>query len=274
MPWLRARLRDQIVFARATPDGQLLAIEGSVEIRYKPNDGRLYKARAQNLTVADPRVLPDETCGDAQAVVKPPPGAAAGPATSEGVTAALDSATSRGPVRRSSTAAPPAPVVARRPDPSAAVFPADVVIAYTDGACSGNPGPAGMGMVLIDNGARLEISEYLGTGTNNIAELTAVLRALENVADPDRPMVVHTDSKYSIGVLTQNWKAKANKELIAQIRAELARHRNVRFVYVPGHAGVPLNERADELAREGISTRGVRRREYPAKVVKVGGASE
>jgi ribonuclease HI len=65
---------------------------------------------------------------------------------------------------------------------------------------------------------------------------------------------VHTDSQYAIGVLQKGWKAKANQELVARVRAVLAT-RDVRLVYVPGHSGVPLNERADELARESILAR-------------------
>ncbi len=129
------------------------------------------------------------------------------------------------------------------------------LIVYTDGACTGNPGPAGLGAVIMDGDDRQELSEYLGDGTNNIAELSAILRALEvlNTAEArNRPVRIHTDSSYSIGVLTKNWKAKANQELIATIRALAATFRNLQFVKVKGHAGVPENERADELARQAV----------------------
>ena len=130
---------------------------------------------------------------------------------------------------------------------------------YADGACSGNPGPAGLGIVLIapDGKTRLEGYEYLGSATNNIAELTAILRAAE-IVPADAPFVLHTDSQYSIGVLTKGWKAKANQELIASVKSALANRRDYRLVYVPGHAGVELNERADELAREAVSRRASR----------------
>jgi ribonuclease HI len=78
-----------------------------------------------------------------------------------------------------------------------------------------------------------------------------VLHALEAVP-VDVPYVIHTDSKYAIGVLSQGWKPKANQELVARIKSRLDKHEKVQFVYVPGHAGVPMNERADELAREAI----------------------
>ncbi len=130
-------------------------------------------------------------------------------------------------------------------------------VAYTDGACTGNPGPAGSGTIVIAPGGKIRESyAYLGDGTNNVAELTAIHKALE-ATPKDEPLVVHTDSKYAIGVLSKGWKAKANGALIERIRKDL-HGRTVRFVYVPGHAGVPLNERADELAREAIRTRSSR----------------
>lgn len=128
---------------------------------------------------------------------------------------------------------------------------------YTDGACSGNPGPMGIGVVLMADERRKEISEYLGPlGTNNIAELTAILRGLEAVKDRKRPILVYSDSAYSIGVLSKNWKAKANLELIAAIKKELARFASVKFIKVAGHSGIPENERCDELARQAIESRG------------------
>jgi ribonuclease HI len=96
--------------------------------------------------------------------------------------------------------------------------------------------------------------EYLGIATNNIAELTAILRAAELVPR-GAAAVVHTDSQYSIGVLTKGWKAKANQELVANVKTALAGRTGFRLQYVPGHAGVPLNERADELAREAVTRR-------------------
>lgn len=135
--------------------------------------------------------------------------------------------------------------------------PADAIHVWTDGACTGNPGPAGLGVVIIGDGAkRRELSEYLGQGTNNIAELSAILRGLESVSDKSRPVIVYSDSAYSIGLLTQNWKAKANQELVAELRALTRQFKNLSFVKVLGHSGVALNERVDELARGAISRRG------------------
>jgi len=130
------------------------------------------------------------------------------------------------------------------------------IIIYTDGACSGNPGPCGIGVVLLSGRHRKEVSEYLGIGTNNVAELTAMLRALQLVKDRSRSVRLHSDSAYAIGVVSKGWKAKANQELVADLRALSAHFPRLQFVKVAGHAGVPENERADELAREAVA-RGV-----------------
>ena len=141
---------------------------------------------------------------------------------------------------------------------------------WTDGACSGNPGPMGIGVVAVDGGKRRELGEYLGVGTNNIAELTAIERGLEIASeiartaaktaagsDPEagarlRRVRVYSDSGYAIGLLEKGWKAKANQELVARLRKRVAAVPNLEFVKVPGHAGVPENERCDELARVAI----------------------
>jgi ribonuclease HI len=99
--------------------------------------------------------------------------------------------------------------------------------------------------------------EYLGEATNNVAELTAILRAVEWIPADARAIVVHTDSQYAIGVLQKGWKAKANGELVTYAKRVVA-ERGAKLVYVPGHQGVALNERADELAREAVTTRSSR----------------
>jgi ribonuclease HI len=145
------------------------------------------------------------------------------------------------------------PSTERAPDVRAPL-PADAVIVYTDGACTGNPGPAGIGVVILDGGQRRELSEYLGVGTNNIAELMAIVRALEEVP-ADRTVVIHADSSYALGLLGKGWKAKANQELVERMRTVAKRVRDLRLVKVAGHAGVPENERADALARAAIVKR-------------------
>jgi ribonuclease HI len=140
-------------------------------------------------------------------------------------------------------------------DAAASAAPANAIHVWTDGACTGNPGPAGLGVVIIDGTHQRELSEYLGEGTNNIAELMAILRGLEEIGDRSRPVVVYSDSAYSIGLLTQNWKAKANQQLVEKLRTLTRQFPDLRFVKVAGHAGVALNERVDELARTAVMRR-------------------
>jgi ribonuclease HI len=233
VPWARALLRGQKVLAKAKADGSFDAVGGRVEVRYKPNDGRAYQAAARNLElVPGEALLPDDACAPAQAA----------PAKSE---SKAEASNARKTAAATAALAPGA-------------VPAGAWTVYADGACSGNPGPAGLGIVLVGpDGKIAEGFEYLGIGTNNVAELTGILRAAEIVPD-GAAAVVHTDSQYAIGVLTKGWKAKANQELIAGVKVALARRQGWRIVYVPGHAGVPLNERADELAREAVRTRASR----------------
>lgn len=225
MPWVEALLKGKRIFARASGDGSFAAEGGRVEIRYKTNDGRAYRAATANLEkISDAKIYADDHCGPAD--------------SSPGKSATQTKAAS---AAKSKSAAASA----------ASEIKATDWIAYTDGACSGNPGPAGAGFIVIPPGeSPREGCDWLGIGTNNVAEITAILRAVEGIPK-NVAAVIHTDSKYAIGVLSLGWKAKANKELIAHTRATLE-GRRIRFVYVKGHAGIPLNERADELAREAI----------------------
>ena len=247
MPWVRALLREQKIYARADAAGALVADNGRVEIRYKPSDGRRYEARAANLTIVDATLLPDSTCGEAAAVEKVEKSDAAAPAAA----ATRPGGGGRITKAQAIAAGPP-----KAPD--------GAIIVYCDGACSGNPGPAGLGVVVLDEGRRIELSEYLGLHTNNIAELTAVLRALGEIPE-GRPAMIYTDSQYSIGVLQKGWKAKANVELVAKLRAVLKTRPAVKLAYVPGHSGVALNERADQLARDAVEGRESKRDEYASK---------
>ncbi len=130
--------------------------------------------------------------------------------------------------------------------------PVGIVEIYTDGACTGNPGPCSYGMLRREGDAYFEVSQWLGHGTNNIGELWAIKVAVEELEDRDAKVLIHTDSSYSIGVLSKGWKAKANVSLITEIKGLLADCSDVTFVKVKGHSGLPLNERADRLAVEAI----------------------
>ncbi|MBN2574544.1 MAG: ribonuclease HI [Deltaproteobacteria bacterium] len=157
-------------------------------------------------------------------------------------------------------AAPCPAVSGERPgpaEPALSTAAAETVHVWTDGACSGNPGPMGIGIVVVAGEKRQEHGEYLGVGTNNIAELTAIRRGLE-IADGlapgrGRPVCVYSDSSYAIGLLAQGWKAKANQALVAELREFLRGFRRLRMVKVEGHAGLPENERCDLLARQAIA---------------------
>ncbi len=127
-----------------------------------------------------------------------------------------------------------------------------IVEIYTDGACQGNPGPCSYGLLIRSGPYYREMSQYLGQGTNNIGELMAIFVGLESVTKRDVPVRVHTDSSYAIGVLSKGWKAKANRELIDAIKQEMTDFDDLTFVKVKGHAGIPLNERADTLAVHAI----------------------
>lgn len=141
--------------------------------------------------------------------------------------------------------------------------------AYTDGACSGNPGPGGWGVLLqAKDGDRIVKERELSGGdaqtTNNRMELMAAISALETLGRPAAVTVV-TDSSYVKDGLTKwihgwkrnGWKTAAkkpvkNEELWKRLDAAQARHQ-VSWQWVKGHAGHPENERADELARAGMA---------------------
>lgn len=142
------------------------------------------------------------------------------------------------------------------------------LFAYTDGACSGNPGPGGWGVLLqAKEGARLVKERELKGGeaetTNNRMELIAAIRALEALGRPSEITVV-TDSAYVKNGVTgwiegwkrNGWKTAArkpvkNEDLWRRLDEARARH-DVRWEWIKGHAGHPENERADELARAGM----------------------
>lgn len=132
---------------------------------------------------------------------------------------------------------------------------------YTDGACSGNPGPAGIGVVMQYQKHEKEISGYIGTATNNIAELEAIKVGLQSVKNKSLPVVVFTDSSYALGLLAKGWKATKNQQLVQQIKDLTGAFKDLRFVKIKGHAGHPENERADRLAVEAIETVGTKEKQ-------------
>jgi len=137
------------------------------------------------------------------------------------------------------------------------------VVIYTDGACSGNPGPGGWGAVLISRGREKELWGGELATTNNRMELMAAIQALEALRRPCK-VEMHTDSRYvqqGIGEWIHAWKARGwrtadrkpvkNEDLWRRLDEARLRH-DVQWRWVKGHAGHELNERADALARRGI----------------------
>lgn len=140
----------------------------------------------------------------------------------------------------------------------------DKVEIWTDGACSGNPGPGGWGALMRFNGSERRISGGEPSTTNNRMEIRAAIEALVALK---RPCAVrlHTDSAYLRGGITQwmeNWKRNGwktadrkpvkNEDLWRALEAAAARHR-IEWRWVKGHAGHAENEAADELARQGMA---------------------
>ncbi|MEO0608719.1 MAG: ribonuclease HI [Pseudomonadota bacterium] len=133
---------------------------------------------------------------------------------------------------------------------------------WTDGACSGNPGPGGWGALLIAGGKRKELYGGTPDTTNNRMELMAAIEALNALNKPSA-VTLHTDSTYVKDGLTKwihgwkknGWKTAAkkpvkNKDLWQALDTACARH-EIKWVWVKGHAGDEGNEKADELARRG-----------------------
>ncbi|MSO64468.1 MAG: ribonuclease HI [Alphaproteobacteria bacterium] len=139
-----------------------------------------------------------------------------------------------------------------------------VVDVYTDGACSGNPGPGGWGALLRYGERERELCGGEAATTNNRMEMMAAIQALEALTRPSR-VRIHTDSMYLHDGITEwikrwktnGWKTAAKKlvknvDLWQRLDAALARHQ-VEWHWVKGHAGHPENERADALARQGMA---------------------
>jgi ribonuclease HI len=139
----------------------------------------------------------------------------------------------------------------------------DQVVIYTDGACSGNPGPGGWGVILSFNGVEKELKGGENPTTNNRMELLAAINALEALKRPCR-VLLHTDSQYVRQGITgwiHGWKRNGwrtadkkpvkNEDLWRRLDDAIARH-EIDWRWVKGHAGDPMNERADALARAGL----------------------
>jgi len=128
----------------------------------------------------------------------------------------------------------------------------DAVVIFTDGASSGNPGPAGIGVVMRHGKNEREISKAIGKATNNIAELEAIRTGLAALKNTHLPVRVFTDSAYALGVLSLGWKAKKNTALVQSVKHLMTQFDDIELIKVPAHSGIADNERADILAVEGV----------------------
>ena len=140
------------------------------------------------------------------------------------------------------------------------------VIIYTDGACSGNPGPGGWGTILMYKDTKKEISGAKNNTTNNVMELTAALEGLKMLKFPCE-VELYSDSAYLVNGFSQGWiyncqknnwqtadkKPVKNKEIWQEIY-NLTKIHQVKFIKVKGHADNEFNNRCDELARNAIKT--------------------
>lgn len=138
------------------------------------------------------------------------------------------------------------------------------VIIYTDGACSGNPGPGGWGTILMYKNVEREISGASGSTTNNIMELTAAIKGLKMLKYKCE-VEIYSDSAYVVNAFNNNWiegwikkgwinsskEPVKNKELWQELY-NLVKQHDVKFIKVKGHSDNKYNNRCDELAREAI----------------------
>ena len=201
------------VYASVDEKGALLIQKGRVDIKYQLDQDMQYAALASSVKEIDEAVL--RAMKDKRKKKK-------GPAKTE-----------------------------TQPGPSINSDP-DAIAVFTDGACGGNPGPAGIGIVLQYGHHKKEISRFIGDATNNIAELTAIKIALQEIKDPRLPVNLYTDSAYCQKTLRGSWKPKKNRKLIEEIKKEMTRFSSLNLIKVAGHKGIEGNEHADQLAQRAV----------------------
>jgi len=237
MPWTEMIFRGRDRVWILTDDaGEPVVETGRVTMKYKPDEAaKTYSAALENLS--NSKGAPSKA--PAKAVAK---------SDSEASRPTFDELVWKEPAGtiQFSTERPQELVNEDRPNIGVHEF-------FTDGACSGNPGRCGWGFLMRTSSDYYEAFQFLGIGTNNIAELMAIKAALDHVPDPDAVILIHTDSNYSLGVITKDWKAKANVELVDTLRKQMRQYKKrPQIIKVKGHSGHPLNERADFLATSSI----------------------
>ena len=243
MAWVRVQFKGKRVWAEVGAAGELVVQGGRVPIRYSDKAGaKIYNASGTNVSRIDgeePRELEAGQAAPERPASTTPSSRGSGFGSAGRRTQAQEAAA------RQLTAS------------QIEALPEGTHICFTDGACKGNPGPAGAGAVVkLADGRLMEEGRFLGVATNNVGELTVIGMALDLLEQAMVPredhVVIFTDSSYSRGVLTQGWKAKANKALIDLIKKRLSVWPRLQINWVAGHAGIPENERADELAGQAV----------------------
>lgn len=218
--WKRMSFKKNKVWASADKNGNLIIENGKVLIKYNLKQDYEYKVKADNLEPENLAVPSKKQKNSA----KP-----------KGKSSPKKQQSSKSILAEDNRNLPP-----------------NCIKIYTDGASSGNPGPSGIGALLLYGDKQKEISEYIGHSTNNIAELTAIKAALKELKRYDLPVRIFSDSSYSIGLLTQGWKPKKNQKLVSEIKDLIKKFSDLNFIKVKGHAGIKENEIADFLATSAI----------------------
>jgi len=214
--WKRMSFKNNKVWAATDSQGNLLIEKDKVLIKYNLKQDYEYRVKPDSLKPED-HAIPAKKKSRSKKIIKNP--------------------AARQPLKKET----------HKQD-----LPDQCIKMYTDGASSGNPGPSGIGILLIYGENKKKISKYIGNATNNIAELTAIKVGLETLTRTDLPVRIFSDSSYAIGLLTKNWKPKKNQDLINSIRQLMDKFSDLAFIKVKGHSGIKENEVADFLATSAI----------------------
>lgn len=218
--WKRMCFKDNKVWVRTSEDGSLKVEKGKVQIKYNLEQDYEYNVKVENLFPEEQAVSAENKCQFS------------------------------GRQNLKTSIARNCDDISKTEDKED--LPQNCIKIYTDGASSGNPGPSGIGIVLIYGDKKKEISSFIGSATNNIAELSAIKTGLTQLKRFDLPVRIFTDSTYAQGVLAKGWKAKANEELVAEIKQIMKKFKDISLIKVRGHSGIKENELADFLATSAI----------------------
>lgn len=233
MRWLRMLFKKTYkVYVPVDEQGQIIQSNGLVAYKYRRSDPQFFNAKPSNLEYL-PGELPS-TSQDEPSPTKPKAKKLKSPP----------------PPQEPQNVALPQIAPGQLPPPN-------TIVVYTDGGASPNPGPTGAAFVMVYGSHVLEYWEYLGSATNNVGELTAILRALQHIKKRELKIVLHSDSSYAIGVSSNTMKAKQNLELVNSIKELIAQCPLLTLHKVKAHVGIALNEHVDALvglARVGQSS--------------------